>query len=273
METQNSVKFSVLQWNILDPEFSTKKTFPSIDETFLNWENRFNKIVQLIEKLSPDIICFEEAKADFALPSEKYEFLYLEKGHLSHGLFVAYKREIFERIAYEYEFFQTSDEISSQNFIFLNLRHRQTHSHISLIVTHLKSKNFQGNRLRSVNQIIKFLEHRKIKANLLICGDFNAEEKEESIILLKDRLQLHSVRSGLYTTIRWDPFIKIFRKKKIDYIFHSPSDLKLISDWSSNEGVAESDEVIPSSECPSDHLPVFAVFQFEQRMSKLVPKL
>lgn len=265
---------SVLQWNILDPDFSTKNDFPQIDESVLSWPVRKVKIAKTVKELNPDIICMEEVKSETSIPVEGYEKIFLEKKALSHGLFVCYRQGLFERLDYHYEQFKTDEEVQSQNFIYLKLKHIPSQSEINLVVTHLKSKRFFEVRLNSVRQMLKFLKTRNIKRNMFIVGDFNAEENEESIQMLSQETGLRSIRPGKFTTLKMNRLNNMtLIKRKIDYIFYDDKSFDLSADWSLNNEVENIPEGCPSAQCPSDHLPLFASFELILPSTEIKPNL
>lgn len=63
--------FRVLNYNILSPTLLKQTT--GKDESYirksqyLNWDNRLNRIMNEIQTIAPDIICFEEYENDYQL--------------------------------------------------------------------------------------------------------------------------------------------------------------------------------------------------------------
>ena len=261
--------FKVLQWNVLDPEFADQSTFPLVKPECLEWVFRRPLINKIIDDAAPDIICLQEVSDnknfDLLDKRDEFEYIYLPKHSTQHGILFGYNKTKFEVVKQHAGNFVDEDgSLMSQNFLYIRLllkcSEKKKQQYISIIVTHLKSKRFFERRMMQINQMVAFIKERNILEELLICADMNSEEEEETQKILKD-MGLSSVRPGLFTTLKYPAKYNCKQvKRKIDYIYYNPLAFKLIEDWSLNNEVEHVEGGCPNHICPSDHLPIIAVF-------------
>ena len=270
--------FSVLHLNVLDPGFSKPEDFEKSDPAQIGWEYRKDLIEKMVLEKNPDIITFAEARdpqdKDFDFKfrfnnGKKYEHIYKMKSSLPNGVSFYYSTEVFERMEEEKAFFKKPDGTDmSQVFIYVQLKHKKTGDIINCFTTHLKAKPIGvSERLIQAKAITEFCEDHGIKNNILITGDFNAEEDEKSMVDLQSNLFLSSVAEHRFTTFKLykqNDFKPI--KRKIDYIFYGKNDFELLYHWGVDKIVDKMPAGCPNQYCPSDHLPMYASFKINKNL-------
>ena len=258
----------ILQWNILDPKLTEDGYFVKAPKEHLNWENRQKKIKEIINNFNPDIACLEEVQNEkdlFKFFPKSYKYFYLEKGsELTHGNFLCFNTDKFELLENNKFFFKKKDDRKmSQNFIHCRLFKKIEKKEINILMSHFKSKNNPDIQKEQSLQIIDFIKNKKLK-NIIICGDFNSIENKDSQKLILKELPVKSFRPNVFTTFKFTKKIDSpVIKRKIDYIYYDFEIFNLKNGWSLDEEVEDIVYGCPNEICPSDHLPLFAEFEFK----------
>jgi hypothetical protein len=71
-EHKDSIKFTVMTWNVLADHYVSREDYPSCPPFALKWGYRRQLLLQVIETLSPDILCLQELQ-DFAFFASNLE--------------------------------------------------------------------------------------------------------------------------------------------------------------------------------------------------------
>ena len=272
MEEKKSITFNLFQWNTLNRKLSSKKSFPYVEDKYLQWEYRHPLIKQIIEENKGDIICLEEVgkfekdfKEDiFDKLTKKYDAIYGPKPRGFMGSVLAVNKELFsieksENIAME----GLDGKKSSANTIFAIINEIKTNNKFVVVVIHFKDKEKNENiRIIQMKHLMRHIEENYLrKYPIFFLGDFNAEPTYQCILDffgnknfgVKSLLDLKELD---FSTIKLRD--KLYRRV-IDYIFFvgknqdDSNELKIIS---AEKGKPTIDEKIglPNDVFPSDHL-------------------
>ena len=262
MESPKSVK--LVHWNILDPNLGTAEEFQKVDPKFLDWNYRQKKIVEIIDQEDPDLLSISEALGPLPLAkADDYHFEFKKKSDFDHGVLIGFKKSRFELLDVQVTNYTFEGQPTSQSMIYYQLKLKNG-PNFGFISTHLKAKNFPERRLESVNQMLSFIFSRVPQVEpLFIAGDFNAEPSEYCISHLMNKTGLMSVLPDTISTQKCykSSNFKLIQRK-IDYIFYDPYKITLTDERSLDKEVADQEFGCPCEACPSDHLPIFATFQW-----------
>lgn len=195
------------------------------------------------------------------------------------GCAIFYKLSLFEPVNLSCEKIITGSEVNSQIFIILQLKHKPTSRVLTLVCVHLKSKeNYFEKREAQVSEIIKSLKSH-LSGSLgdnyqnypvIFLGDFNGEPFEKFYHLIRNEPKLnfcdaYTLPDGSKqpTTIKIRSENETIIKRAIDYIFFTPSVLKLTEYL---EFPIDQDNInmrgLPNLNFSSDHLSLVANFKF-----------
>ena len=272
MEENISLMFNLFQWNTLNRKLSDKKSFPYVEEKYLEWEYRQPLLKKIIEENKGDIICLEEVgkfekdfKEDiFEKLNIKYDLIFGNKARGFMGSVLGVNKEIF---SIENSINLYMDGIdgkkSGANTLFALVKENKTNNKFVVAAIHFRAKEENENvRILEMNHLMKYLEENYLrKYPIFLLGDFNAEPTYQCIINLFENKNI-SAKSILnlkeldFTTIKLRD--KLYRRI-IDYIFfvgknqEDKDELKVIS---AEKGMPNIDEKIglPNDIFPSDHL-------------------
>ena len=260
----------ILQWNILDPKLAEGGYFVKTPKKDLNWENRQKRIKEILDDFNPDIACLEEVQYEkdlFKFFPEGYQYFYIEKGSkLTHGNFLCFNSNKFELLEQNSISFKNDDNTDmSQNFIHCKLFYKIEKKEINILMSHFKAKNNPEIQKQQSLQLINFIKNKKLK-NIIICGDFNCIETTDSQKLILKQLPVKSFRPNIFTTYKFTKKIDLPAiKRKIDYIYYDYNFFSLKNGWSFDKEVEQFEFACPNKICPSDHLPLFAEFEFYKK--------
>lgn len=145
--------------------------------------------------------------------------------------------------------------------------HLPTQNTFTVFTTHLKA----GSKWSDIrNQQTQHLATKlRTLKNYIIAGDFNAECNEEFYKILRKDLCLNSVfpailgSEPLYTTWKKRKSFPQESKKVEDYIFFHPDTFSCRSTLDLPKVESIGDDLLPSSDYPSDHLSIVATFIFK----------
>ena len=271
---ENSITFTVFQWNTLCNILADKKSFPYVDEKYLEWAYREPLIKKIINENKCDIICLEEVgnfedrfKNEILDKCEiKYDLIFERRVNKIMGNVIGVNKELFEIEKYDNIFLDQDNEGKEKkiNIISAFIKEKKTKNIFVIIVIHLKAKEqFEEIRKYQMRHLMKYIEENILgKFPFLILGDFNAEPTYECVLnLIKNKkIKIKSVFEFSkieMTTIKLRD--KLY-KRIIDYIFYcgknnenTEKEIEIISKEIAN---VEIDKKIglPNKTFPSDHL-------------------
>lgn len=191
------------------------------------------------------------------------------------GCAIFYKKDKFQIVNMSCEKVIVDSEINSQIFIILQLKHKKSGKHFTLVCIHLKSKEVNSkirfNQIKSILDVVgKHVEGCVDDTSahpVIMCGDFNGEPFEQfyseivNYSLFKFR-DAYTVSSDLKerTTFKMGPSSI---KRAIDYIFFTQNNLQVteilelpVNDLLLNE------QGLPNVTYSSDHLSLVCNFKF-----------
>jgi mRNA deadenylase 3'-5' endonuclease subunit Ccr4 len=226
----NSITFTLFQWNTLNKILADKKAFPYVSEEILSWKYREPLIQKIIDDNKGDIICLEEVRNEYFKTdildkcSVKYDVVFKLRPNKLMGNLIGVNKELFsieseENIILEEE----GGKPGGQNIISVLINDKKTNNKFMVIVVHLKSKDISENtRLYQVIHLMKYIEKNQLgKYPIFILGDFNARPKNTCMLKFFgnkniNAMSLFDLDKLNYTTIKKRD---ILHKKVIDYIF------------------------------------------------------
>lgn len=279
------MKVTILQMNILAKDLCDKKSFPFVNEEYLNWEHRKDlyKTLFLEKEKEKDFYCLEEVDYIdeiyniFNTNNEKnnYNYVYYPKDNTSApgGQAIIYNNNKF-RLLYE-----RKQSFSSYNqFVlvskFEDILNKNT---FFILVLHLKAKeDYENIRKVQVEELINVIKELILSHNcvdMIVTGDFNSKPNTETMCLIRDfliedKIFFKSV-VDLNEVVNKSLFSSIKKRDKIysyfiDYIFYSDR-FKLLNTHMALSNLSYDDFVLmnflPSKEYPSDHLYVCSEFE------------
>lgn len=172
------------------------------------------------------------------------------------------------------------DDVNSQVFIILRLKHVPTGQNVSVVCVHLKSKseNFQKRTaqtkfvLEKLKQHLLYSDYQPMDAQrVIICGDFNGEPFEDFYKTIVNDSDFKSLLADAYTLVKnggekEKTTIKIrdgvMLNRAIDYIFINRNKLQLLSYLELPKNHPVIDTIgLPNLEYSSDHLSLVCDFK------------
>jgi len=184
----------LMQWNTLSRSefFCSNKSFPFVDEKYLNWSYRKELFITIFDKIIPDIICLQEVDEydEFKttiLSQQKYESIYYKKNDGIQGIAIFFNKQKFNLLTHRSVNLPKDDlgNSSNQFFVVLFLLEKVSNKTICLISTHLKAKaEFENIRLSQIKFLLNYIDHNQeflellskhSIAGIIFCGDLNAE--------------------------------------------------------------------------------------------------
>ena len=264
---------SILQFNILADHLSD--AFPLVDKDCLKWENRKTLILEHILQKSPDIICLEEVDhfTDWFQPElAKFGYTGYFITKKVDGCALFFKHDKFRAGSGGIRLIKLSDYLpapfnktSQQVAIVAHLR-TLDFANIIIGMTHLKAKyGFDEMRLEQIKivceKINELRDYLVDACPILLAGDFNADPDSNVVKYVSQQFNssLPLDNSSFFTTWKIRPPEE--NKRTIDYIFHS-NNLVCNDTFCPNDEATIPYPRLPSSIFPSDHLPIYARFEF-----------
>lgn len=267
---------------------------PNIPKDVYDWsEFRLWRTLEELVRHNCDIMCIEEADVYEELKpylhSIGYTSIFCPKFFSPclemvpnvgpDGCAIFYKLSLFEPVNMSCEKIAINSELNSQIFIILQLRHKPTNKMITLVCLHLKSKeSYHEKREAQIGEIMKSLKSHLSGSfedgyqdqPVMLLGDFNGEPFEKFYDLIRNDQNLaltdaYTLPDGSKypTTIKLRETSNKIIKRAIDYIFYTPSVLKLTEYL---ELPIDNDDLdkngLPSLNFSSDHLSLVANFKF-----------
>jgi len=252
--------FRLLSWNIMHPDFAGMDKYPYCDAKNLEWSNRHPKILQHLQEYKADIICLQEVDAstidtDFIQPLQhlgysciwqatKQRLRALAKWQLS-GAVADKPNTIVCAIFFNSRFMEVAGTRNiGSRLVTVILQDSCSMKNITLTNVHLDAyKTPEASAARCGH-----MEKLKAEECHIVVGDFNDSPGTPSLCILEGKgfLSGYSVSGIPDATFRTDT-----RREVIDHMY--VKGLKIVStDWV----VLDSQEIIPSVDIPSDHIPI-----------------
>ena len=272
MEDQKSITFNIFQWNTLNKNLSDKKSFPYVEDKYLEWDYRHPLLKNIIEENKGDIVGLQEVgkfEKDFKEEifdkcSIKYDIIN-EKKRKSMENVLGINTDLFSVEKHDIIHLQGLDgKKSGRDLICALINDKKTNNKFIVLVVHLTAKAEKENiRICQMDHIIKYIEENLIgKYPIFFLGDFNAEPTYPSMVKFFENKNicpksLFDLKELDFTTIKLRD--KLYRRV-IDYIFFIPKNKKDVDKelkiLSVEKAKPELDEKIglPNDIFPSDHL-------------------
>ena len=272
MEEQKSITFNIFQWNTLNKKLSDKKSFPYVEDKFLEWEHRHPLIKKIIEENKGDIVGLQEVG--------KFE--------------KDFKEEIFDKCSIKYDTINESTKSIMENVLGINnelfsiekhdiihleglegkksgrrmicalINDKKSNNKFIVLVVHLAAKAEKENiRICQMDHIIKYIEENLLgKYPIIFLGDFNSEPTYPSMVKFLENKNicpksLFDLKELDFTTIK---LRDVLYRRVIDYIFFIPKnkdnidkELKILSAEKAKPALDEKIG-LPNDVFPSDHL-------------------
>lgn len=274
VKTDGSATLSIMTYNIWNFNSYQHSSFEEI-----LYEQRFERILQLLGEIQPDIAGFQEVRFQqglggkfgpnqaehltLALPD--YQFVFqpaqvmpdsLQQGRTEEGVAIFSK---FPIIHHEYLLLfrnQLNSADQHQRVCLHAVIYVPVIGKIHVFNTHLSLSHEA--REESVAQIVEFMKEVGKDEPALLMGDLNATPEEKAIRMLSRSGELVDLWDKLHSSLNGFTFNNLNEKlsKRIDYIFMKKS----------NKVTAQKMEVIYDkikSKAASDHRPVVATVSFK----------
>uniref|UniRef100_A0A7S4LMD2 Endonuclease/exonuclease/phosphatase domain-containing protein n=1 Tax=Eutreptiella gymnastica TaxID=73025 RepID=A0A7S4LMD2_9EUGL len=279
-------QISVLSYNLLAPCYvrvhgQPWNAYAHCQDQWLEWKGRQDKLASEIIALNADVVClqevvYEERAVDWRLP-KWMEPLYAagyvgvtQKSALKDWDRQAErnKRVLGKRLAtglailYREQRFQLDDEITGNRSlsIFLSETNAEDPQTYAVMTCHL-----EGNQEYTEKQRMQFLSLVKkvppsFRGHVIVCGDFNNECLPGSSLMECIETQKFVKLQEVPTGPSWaEPGSAL----RLDHVLHSDRlEPCAVYDKMHDEVLQTG---LPNATCPSDHLPVGAVFSIKKR--------
>ena len=198
MEPLKSAKLKILNYNILADSLLIDSLGLSEDEIahtpYLKWEYRLSKIMELIKKLTPDVILFEEYENqnDFKniLKSNDYNYDILFKkrpGEHKEGCAVCFKKDLFKLENFyflEFRMHKKSFIYNKENVaLFVLLKSIISNNYYLIVCSHLLFNSGRGDiKLGQIYQIIQSIlliknTYKNYDITVIFGADLNSSPK------------------------------------------------------------------------------------------------
>lgn len=271
---ENNITFTLFQWNTLCNILAHKKSFPYVEEKFLEWKYREPLLKKIINENKADVICLEEVgnfedefKNEILDKCEiKYDLIFERRENKIMGNVIGVNKDLFEIEKYDKIFLEQDNEGKEKkiNIISAFIKEKKTKNIFVIIATHLKAKEqFEEVRKCQMRHLMRYIEENILgKFPFFIPGDFNAEPNYESIsnLMSNQKIKIKSVFDFSkieMTTIKMRD--KLY-KRIIDYIFYcgknnesTEKEIEILSKEIANTPINEKIG-LPNENFPSDHL-------------------
>ena len=278
MSENNSITFTLFQWNTLNKILADKKGFPYVSEEILSWKYREPLIHKIIDENKGDIICLEEVRNEFFKSdildkcSIKYDVIFKLRPNKLMGNLIGVNKELFSIETHENIILEEDGgKPGGQNMISAVINDKKTNHKFMIIVVHLKSKDISENtRLFQVIHLMRHIEQNYLgKYPIFILGDFNARPKNTCMMKFLGNKNINAVSlfdldKLDYTTIKKRD---ILYKRVIDYIFFVSKnkddkdgdtccgkELKIVNVEKGKPDNIDEKIGLPNDVFPSDHL-------------------
>ena len=271
---ENSVTFTLFQWNTLHRKLSDKKAFPLVKDIYLQWCHRHPLIKKIIEENSSDIICLEEVGNNFDIDFKKkifekcnikYDLILELRKNKFMGIAIGVNKELFSIEKHENIILDGGEgQKTGQNMVVILINDKKTNNKFMIIAVHLLSKEENEKiRLNQIQHLMKYIEDNHLgKYPIFIVGDFNAEPNFSCIqkFLENKKLCVKSIFNLNELDYTHFNINEKLNRRILDYMFFIAKDkdnidkeLKILS---TERGKPAIDENIglPNEVYPSDHL-------------------
>ncbi|EDO34680.1 predicted protein [Nematostella vectensis] len=282
--------FRVMQWNVLADGLSGSSptsNFIKCPSEALSWSTRKQRLIQGILTYEPDIICLEEVDHfyDFFKPSLDevgYTGIFVPKedspclkfpGNSGpDGTAIFFDKQRFKLRKQQSKQLKNSDgTLTNQTALFVHLFDNLNKKSLYCCGTHLKAKPaFQDLRSAQGKSVLAFLKDfmENEQAEVLVCGDFNAEPTEPVYQVMEDGVHGVPLRSAYKTISRSEPDYTTWKirpngevKHTIDYVWHSEG-LKVDGYLHVADTASMNVDRLPCMAYPSDHISLVFDFSF-----------
>ena len=270
----NSIKFTLFQWNTLNRKLADKFAFPITDMKHLQWFHRHSLIKKIIEENKSDIICLEEVGNNYDLDfkkkifdecSIKYDLIFELRPSKSMGNLIGVNKDLFSIESHENIVLKDSEgKPSKQNIISALINNKKTNDKFVIIVVHFISNiNYENIRIGQIDHLMQYIEEKFLrKYSIFIIGDFNAEPNYSCMIKFMDNKNINVKSLFNFKELEYTTYnIKdILYKRILDYMFfisknenNNDNELKIISKEKA-QPVFDEKVGLPNGVYPSDHL-------------------
>lgn len=281
---QNSkLNFSVLQWNVLARCYTGPNHFPTVDQSFVDFNYRKDLLAQEIKSYNADVICLQEIDVrdleffkSLYLESE-FSFSFIKKPHSKDGLCIMMRKEKFQVLDTELMVHVKEDGVQKENLVSQVVLAKHNDAYVIVASCHLKAATATNpctdTRLRQVSQIMEVVEKMrnycinelKAKENNVIAvigGDFNEGPNSPPVNEF-----LKNQEIGFQGAFEDEPYTLFQKYGSRDYVIKFAADHVLYSKnlamtkkiGSPMEGLVEENGLV-GEKYPSDHLSLFAEF-------------
>ena len=272
MEEQKSITFNIFQWNTLNKNLSDKKSFPYVEDKYLEWDYRHPLLKKIIEENKGDIVGLQEVgkfEKDFKEEifdkcSIKYDTIN-EKKRKSMENVLGINSDLFSIEKHDIIHLEGPDgRKSGRHLICALINDKKTNNKFIVLVVHLTAKAEKENiRICQMDHVTKYIEENLLgKYPIFFLGDFNAEPTYPSMVKFFENKNicpksLFDLKELDFTTIKLRD--KLYRRV-IDYIFFIPKnkndldkELKILN-VEKAKPLLDEKIGLPNDIFPSDHL-------------------
>lgn len=258
----DNYSIKVLQFNTLADHLSD--WFPHTNPSYLKWEYRKERLIDIILENEPDIIGLEEVDhfQDWFEPKlieNGYQCYFYAKRESLDGMVIAFKESRFDIIEYKKEYYTLEN---SQGYIMARLYDKLTMKILSIFVTHLKAKpGFESIRSQ---QALKLVQEKNLYRSygdvVLTFCDLNDIPNSDAYNVFQSNGYYSVYPSDNWTT--WKQR-ETTVKRMIDYIWYDNDQTTIVEylDIPSDEHLPQ---YLPASYYPSDHLAISAIIKINR---------
>lgn len=289
-DADTQVIIRIMQYNILAECYATLDNFPYVNPRFLEWEFRFDMIVQQILTIDADVICLQEVESD--LYFERLSVILEKRGgylsiykkrpyhHKKDGCAIFFKEGKLEIITKtELSYNSLAKDISAgdraqTNNIAIGIYFQEIsplRRRFWVINTHLfwdpKAPDVKLGQAKMLKKFI-YSQLQRSPGGVIICGDFNSTpESDVCHYMLEDGLfdSAFDLDYPSHTNIT-PGFCNC-----IDYIWYTIGEFNVHSAVDLKTSLGNS-VYIPDESHPSDHLPLIADFTFREDSVKMMSR-
>lgn len=205
--------FKVLQWNLLAEGLDQPSDFPQSPPESLLFSTRFDKIMDVIRQLEPEILCLQELnhQEQLAMHLSGHALIHCSKldspclpNHPPDGCGLLVRRDRFDILEVTTHYYTAvapgpETPLANQCAILAKLRCRATGRVALVATTHLKAKAGESEKAARLSQTRQLLSlvaakavHMGSRIPAILCGDFNSDHKKEAVVY--DEIYAHSLR-------------------------------------------------------------------------------
>jgi len=238
----------ILQWNLLSQKDIYSSFHPDYyDDKIFDWIKRLNLFIKFFQKENADILCLQEVDKDSFI---NFSFLLEKIGYDKH--ICKFKSDADRPIGCA-TFWKSnincvyceSGNLDTTNQVYIHTKFIINDEIINVFNTHFKAKpEFEETRIIQIKFLYNIIEKIK-KEKIILCGDFNAELNETSMLIIKNLLT-YLGNENSYSTYKMREKEKSI-KRAIDHAFGL--NIKLLS----FSRYPQTNELLPNENFPSDH--------------------